>query len=52
MSMFVAFVDDIRTGGTANVLQHMIPVQSQPEFKTRAQKRNCPQWKQIHFFTT
>lgn len=41
--MFVAFVDDIRTEGTANVLQHTVTVQSELEFKIRAQKRNSLQ---------
>lgn len=43
MSTFVKFADDIRTGGTANVLQHMITFQSELEFEIRAQNRNSPQ---------
>ena len=37
------------SGETANVLQHMITVQSELEFQIRAQKRNSPQQKQIQF---
>lgn len=39
--MFVKFVDDTRTGWTANILQYMITVQSDLEFEIRAQKLNC-----------
>lgn len=36
--MIGKFVDEIRTEGTANVLQHMITVQSKLEFEIRPQK--------------
>jgi len=38
MSTFVKFVDDTKTGGAANILQHITNVQIELGFEIRVQK--------------